>query len=306
LPSELEEVVGSRRPASQGRHRRSLAGRSPILVHRRRCAPVATRQRCRAPRGAATRRAPTGRSLRRSSLDRRAGSAGRPARRTPTASEMPSLSVTALPWAWRELVCRLLCRQSQPLESVTALPWASLLPASPRACPSPGRETALPAAGLALCWWPANPSETPALHSPGATTWEQGSTARLTRLTSCASGGCYVGILHSTCSGPHSPRPAYFVRRCQRVFLSRLRCLCLDIFFLRHFFALVPIDFSSPLWGQTYPGRPGIFPGRLPGHTRSPLYHMCSRAQDPLLDFAKELHEPLPVLGQGLQKRDAL
>ena len=170
-------------------------------------------------------------------------------------------------------------------------------PSPPRACPSPaGRETAPLVARLALCWWPANPSGTPPLHSPRATTWEQGSAARQARLTSCASGVFCVRILHSTCSGSCLPRSAYFVRRCQRVFLSLLRCLCLDIFFLRHFFALVPIDFSSPSWGQTYSGQPGIFPGGLPGHTRAPLYHKCSRAQDLLLDFAIELHKPLVVL----------
>lgn len=30
-------------------------------------------------------------------------------------------------------------------------------------------------------------------------------------------------------------RPVDYFRRCQRVFLSILRCLCLDAFFLRHF-----------------------------------------------------------------------
>ena len=34
---------------------------------------------------------------------------------------------------------------------------------------------------------------------------------------------------------PHAQLVTYFLRLCQRVFLSRFLCLCLAIFFFRHF-----------------------------------------------------------------------
>ena len=42
------------------------------------------------------------------------------------------------------------------------------------------------------------------------------------------------GIPYPT--GIHQPTLEDYFRRCQRVFLSILRCLCFDAFFSRHFF----------------------------------------------------------------------